>query len=145
MPYSDKLLAVLIEQKKRPRLRKRDRIFWAWLSRFWSNWRSVLVIVQAETVVRWHHQGCRLYWRWKSRTGKVGRPKIDAEIRKLIRCMSSENPLWSTPIRLELRVLGHEASKVTVDKYRVRHHRRMVVHVNVTAHPAAECTAQETV
>ncbi len=45
-------LAVLSEKKRRPRLRNRDRIFWAWLSRFWSNWRSVLVIVQPETVVR---------------------------------------------------------------------------------------------
>ena len=67
-------LAVLERQSKRPRLRKRDRIFWAWLSRFWSNWRSVLVIVQAETVVRWHQQGFRLYWRWKSQPMEPGRP-----------------------------------------------------------------------
>ncbi|MCH7729132.1 MAG: cyclic nucleotide-binding domain-containing protein [Planctomycetes bacterium] len=81
-------------------------------------------IVQPETVVRWHQQGFRLYWRWKSRSGKVGRPTIDAEIRKLIRRMSRENPLWGTPrIRSELRLLGHEASKATVDKYKVCHHK----------------------
>ncbi len=115
-------LAVLQQKSKRPRLRKRDRIFWAWLSRFWSNWRSALVIVQPETVVRWHQQGFRLYWRWNSRSGKVGRPTIDAEIRKLIRRMSRENPLWGTPrIRSELRLLGYDASKATVDKYRIRH------------------------
>ena len=56
-------LAVLTERKKTPRLRRRDRIFWTWMSRFWSNWRSVLVIVQPETVVRWHQQGFKLYWR----------------------------------------------------------------------------------
>ena len=39
-------LAILAQCSKRPRLRNRDRIFWAWLSRFWSNWHSVLVIVQ---------------------------------------------------------------------------------------------------
>jgi transposase InsO family protein len=182
-------LAILKQCAKRPRLRKRDRIFWAWLSRFWSNWRSVLVIVQPETVVRWHQQGFRLYWRWKSRTGRVGRPAIDAEIRNLIRRMSRENPLWGTPrIRSELRLLGYEASKATVDKYRVRHrkppsqtwrtfldnhardivavdfftvptatfrilfcfivlrhHRRMVVHFNVTANPTAQWTAQQVV
>ena len=44
-------LAVLSDKKRRPRLRKHDRIFWAWLSRFWSTWRSVLVIVQPGTVV----------------------------------------------------------------------------------------------
>ena len=114
-------LAILELQSKRPRLRKRDRIFWAWLSRLWSNWRAALVIVQLETVLRCHRQGFRLYWRWKSRSRKPGRPKIDAEIRKLIRRMSSENPLWGTPrIQSELQLLGYEASKATVDKYRIR-------------------------
>ncbi len=115
-------LAALQHKSKRPRLRKCDRILWVWLSRLWSSWRSVLVIVQPETVVRWHQQGFKLYWRWKSRSRRPGRPKIDAEIRKLIRRMSSENPLWGTPrIRSELRLLGYEASKATVDKYKVRH------------------------
>ncbi|MCH7994861.1 MAG: hypothetical protein IIB57_10530, partial [Planctomycetes bacterium] len=50
-------LAILEHTSRRPRLRERDRILWVWLSRFWSNWRSVLVIVQPETVVRWHQQG----------------------------------------------------------------------------------------
>ena len=53
-------LATLEHKSKRPRLRKRGRIFGAWLSRLWSNWRSVLVIVQPQTVVRWHHQGLKL-------------------------------------------------------------------------------------
>lgn len=70
-------LAVLERRSKRPRLRKRDRIFWVWLSCFWSNWCSVLVIVQPETVVRWHQQGFKLYWRWKSRSRKPGRPPFD--------------------------------------------------------------------
>ncbi len=85
-------LALLQHSSKRPKLRKRDRIFWVWLSRLWPNGRSVLLIVQPETVVRWHQQGFKLYWRWKSRSRKPGRPKIDAEIRKLIRRMSLENP-----------------------------------------------------
>ena len=89
-------LAVLHQSAKRPRLRQRDRVFWVWLSRLWKNWRSVLVIVQVQpdTVVSWHRQGFRLYWRWKSRRGKVGRPKIEQEIRDLIRRMSRENPIW---------------------------------------------------
>ena len=60
-------LAVLEQRSKRPRLRNRDRIFWSWITRLWSNWRSVLVIVQPDTVLGWHRQGFRLYWRWKSR------------------------------------------------------------------------------
>ncbi len=181
-------LAVLEQRSKRPRLRNRDRIFWTWIARLWSNWRSVLVIVQPDTVLGWHRQGFRLYWRWKSR-GRSGRPKIDVEIRKLIRRMSLENPLWGTPrIRSELRLLAYEASKATVDLCKVRHrrppsqtwrtfldnyvrdivavdfftvptatfrilfcfivrrhHRRMVVHFNATAHPTAEWTAQQVV
>lgn len=53
-------LAVLEHKSKRPRLRKRDRIFWVWLSRLWAGWRSVLVIVQPDTVARWHREGFRL-------------------------------------------------------------------------------------
>ena len=59
-------LAVCRQSAKRPRLRPRDRVFWAWLSRLWPNWRSALAIVQPETVVKWHRMGFRLYWRWKS-------------------------------------------------------------------------------
>jgi hypothetical protein len=59
-------LAVLQVSMKRPRLRKRDRILWVWLSRLWADWRSGLMIVKPETVIRWHRQGFRLCWRWKS-------------------------------------------------------------------------------
>ena len=58
-------LAVQQRIAKRPRLRRRDRIFWVWLSRFWRNWRSSVLIVKPETVVRWHKQGFKLYWTWK--------------------------------------------------------------------------------
>ena len=45
-------------------LRRRDRVLWAWLSRIWKDWRSNLVIVKPDTVVSWHRQDFRLYWRW---------------------------------------------------------------------------------
>jgi hypothetical protein len=112
-------LAILQQKSKTPRLRKRDRIFWVWLSKLWSGWRSVLVIVQPDTVVGWNRQGFKLFWRWKSR-GKPGRPRIEAEIRKLIRRMSRENPLWGTPrIQSELALLGHIVAASTVDQYRI--------------------------
>lgn len=113
-------LAILREKVKRPSLRKRDRIFWAVLSRVWSNWRSVLLIVQPDTVARWHREGFKLFWRWKSRA-KRGRPSIEAEIRALIKQMSRENPSWGVPrIQSELALLGHVVSEATVRKYRVR-------------------------
>lgn len=64
-------LGVLQRSVKRPRLHQRDRVFWVWLSRFWPDWRSSLLIVKPETVIRWHREGFKLYWRWKS-CGKTG-------------------------------------------------------------------------
>ena len=111
---------VLQRSVKRPKLRKRDRIFWVWLSRLWPNWRSALAIVQPSTVIHWHRQGFRLYWRWKSRR-KGGRPKIDREVRDFIRRMSQENVTWGAPrILSELRLLGYDVAESTVAKYMVR-------------------------
>lgn len=85
-------VAVFKQSVKRPKLRPRDRVFWVWLSQLWPNWQSALVLVQPETVIRWHRQGFKLYWRRKSRGRKPGRPPIAREIRDLIRRMSRENP-----------------------------------------------------
>jgi putative transposase len=81
-------------KRKRPRapLRAQDRIFWILLRRLWPAWRNVLFIVKLETVVAWHRAGFRLFWRLRSRTKNPGRPKIDAEIRAVIRKMVEENP-----------------------------------------------------
>ncbi|MEX2170788.1 MAG: integrase core domain-containing protein [Pirellulales bacterium] len=109
-------LAVLKREQPRPRLRRRDRIFWVWLSWLWSDWRSALVIVRPETVVGWHRAGFRIYWRLKSR--KSGRPKVLAEVRRLIRRMARENPLWGAPrIQSELKLLGYVLAESTVAKY----------------------------
>src|SRR6185295_8371007 len=111
-------LATYKHQGKRPRLRSLDRMFWAWLSRLWPAWRSALVIVQPATVVGWHRQGFRLYWRWRSRGSKQGRPRVDRRIQGLIRRMSRENPLWGAPrIQSELRLLGHDLAESTVALY----------------------------
>src|SRR5215470_13162603 len=80
----------------RVRLGPTDRILWVWLSRLWTSWRSVLVIVKPETVIAWHRKGFRLFWAWKSRHPQ-GRPMISSEVRNLIRRMSVANPLWGAP------------------------------------------------
>ena len=114
-------VAVYKHSAKHPKLRPRDRVFWVLLSRLWPNWRSVLAIVQPETVIRWHRMGFNLYWRWKSRAGKPGRPPIEREICDLIRRMSRENPTWGAPrILSELLLLGHDVAEGTVAKYMVR-------------------------
>src|SRR6266404_7572900 len=83
-------VAVWKARQMRPRLTATDRIFWVVLSRLWKNWRSSLQVVRPETVVRWHRQGFRRYWAWKSRR-RPGRPAIGSELRDLIRRMSISN------------------------------------------------------
>ena len=66
-------LAVALRPKRRPRLQPRDKLFWVLVHRFATAWRRHLVLVSPDTVVRWHRQGWRLFWRWQSRT-RLGRP-----------------------------------------------------------------------
>src|SRR5215813_5096928 len=114
-------LAVLRRSVKRPKLTSADRLLWAWLCEVWRDWRSSLVIVKPETVIGWHRKGFRLFWTWKVRSGQRGRPPVSKEIRKLIRRMSRENPLWGAPrIHGELLKLGIDVGETSVSKYMVR-------------------------
>jgi putative transposase len=107
--------------RKRSKLTPLDRLFWVFLTRFWSNWRSSLVIVKPETVVAWHRKCFRLFWTWKVRHGQPGRPVVPREIRDLIRQMCRENPTWGAPrIHGELLKLGIDISETSVSKYMVR-------------------------
>ncbi len=113
-------LLVLERQRagRRVRLRASDRLLWVWLSRCWPGWRQSLVLVQPETVIRWHRQGFRLYWRWKSRPKRSGRPGISAEVRELILEMGRAKPTWGAPrIHGELLKLGITIAQSTVSKY----------------------------
>ena len=171
--------------RRRLPLKSGDRLLWVWLSRLWTGWRSALVIVKPQTVIAWHRRGFRLYWTWKSRHARPGRPEIPLELRDLIKKMSLANPLWGAPrIHGELLKLGIELSQATVAKYMPRrgklpsqtwraflsnhvkqlvstdffvvptvsfrvlyvfvvlaHHRRRLLHFNVTANPTSEWTA----
>ena len=46
----------------RPQLRRRDRLFWIWLSKLWGGWRQALVIVKPDTVISWHRHGFKFFW-----------------------------------------------------------------------------------
>ena len=115
-------LAVYQRRQKRPRLRPADRILWSWLAKVWPGWRDALVLVKPETVIAWQRRRLREHWTKLSRSGKPGRPRIPKEIQELIRRMSIVNGSWGSPrIVGELRKLGIELSKSTVEKYMVRH------------------------
>ena len=80
-------------------------------------WRDALVNVKADTLLRWHRQGFRLFWRWKSTP--TGRPRLPRDLRDLIRKMAAENPIWGEErIANELKMkLGIRVSPRTVGKY----------------------------
>src|ERR1700733_1213554 len=108
--------------KKRPKLAVVDRVFWACLSGVWADWESALVIVKPETVIAWHRKGFRLFWTWKVRHGRAGRPAVSCQVRQLIRTMSRANPLRGGPrINGELLKLGIEVGETSVGKYMIRH------------------------
>ena len=87
-------LVVLQRRKPRPRLEDADRRFWMLACRWFGGWRTSLLIVKPQTVLRWHRQGWRAYWRRRSRrTGRPGRRPIAPELRALIRRMTMENRL----------------------------------------------------
>src|ERR671938_593471 len=91
------------------------RLALVWLAR-WFDWRQALVVVQPATLTRWHRQGFRLFWRWKS---TPGRPPIPADLQALIRRMAWENPTWGQErIANELLLkLGIRVAPRTVRKY----------------------------
>ena len=92
---------------KRPTLRRRDRLFWIVLAKTWRGWRSALVVVRPDTVVRWHRQWLRRRWARRSQQTRPGRPGTAAAIRALVIKMGAANPLWGAPrIHGELRKLG---------------------------------------
>jgi len=109
-------LGVLQRRRPQPRFGISDKFFWVILRRLWRGWNRALILIQPETVVRWHRAGFKLYWRWLSRhRTPVGRKCVSRELRELILRMVAENPTWGAPrIHGELKMLGFDTSERTV-------------------------------
>jgi putative transposase len=111
-------LANLRRTSGRPRLRNSERAFWVVLSRLWSRWVEVLVVVKPDTVVRWHRAGFRLFWRWKSRAGTPPDGGVSKETKRLIRQMAEANAGWGAPrIHGELLKLGIDIAERSVSRF----------------------------
>jgi len=110
-------LIVLERQVTRPPLQQRDRQILVILASRIQGWKEALVIVKPDTLVRWHQQEFKLFWRRKSR-GRPGRPPIPAEAIALIEEMAINNRTWRAKrIQGELLKLGIRINRGTVRKY----------------------------
>jgi putative transposase len=109
-------LGVFKQKHPQPRFAATDKFFWVILRRLWAGWKRSLILVQPETVVRWHRTGFKLYWTWLSRHRKcVGRKCVSRELRGLIFRMVADNATWGAPrIHGELKMLGFDISERTV-------------------------------
>jgi transposase InsO family protein len=109
-------LAILKQRHPQPRFAASDKMFWVILRRLWPGWKQALILIQPETVVRWHRAGFKLYWTWLSRNrNRVGRKCVSRELRELIFRMVAENRTWGAPrIHGELKMLGFNISERSV-------------------------------
>jgi transposase InsO family protein len=105
---------------KRLKLPNSDRVLFVWLYQLFPGVADVITIIRPETVIGRHRAGFKAWWRWKSRN-RGGRPKVDRELRDLVRRMCEENPLWGAPrIHGELLKLGFGVAQSTASKYVLR-------------------------
>ncbi len=110
-------LIILRRQIKRPVYRKTDRALLIFLSRMVRTWKQALFIVQPETLLRWHRELFRVFWKHKSKACS-SKPRLSHETIRLIREMTATNRLWGAErIRGELLKLDICVSKRTIQKY----------------------------
>ena len=119
-------LVVMKRRYPRPQVSASDKLFWVILRRLWPEWMHALILVQPETVVRWHRAGFKLYWAWISRRRvRAGRKCVSKKLRELIFRMVAENSTWGAPrIHGELKMLGFDLSERTVLRWVRRAPRR---------------------
>ena len=109
---------LLSRRTKRLTIKPIDRVVLVLTSALTSSWRDAILVVKPDTILRWHRQGFRLLWRWKSRRRKSPGPKISSETIALIKRMATENVTWGAPrIHGELLKLGIKVAKPTVQRY----------------------------
>jgi putative transposase len=110
-------LIVINRQVKKPQFTPLDRLLLVSLASKVEAWKQALLIIKPDTLLHWHRQGFKLFWRFKSKAKKA-KPKISEEAIALIQQMAKDNPSWGAErIRGELLKLNIAVSKRTVRKY----------------------------
>jgi putative transposase len=116
-----KQLALYHERQVKPRRASAPlRLTLVLLAR-WFAWREALTLAQPGTLLRWHREAFRLFWRWRFRPGRL---RLPAELQRLIAAMACDNPSWGEErIAAELLLkLGIRVSPRTVRRYLGRGH-----------------------
>ena len=117
-------LIVAARKVKRPVFHRYERTLITLLVAALPRWRDALLLVKPETVLRWHREGFRLLWRWKSQPTKPPAPRVSPDVVELIRRMAKENRLWGAErIRGELLKLGIHVAKRTIQRHVCEGHR----------------------
>ncbi len=110
-------LIILSRQVKRPAYQKTDRLLLVLLARMVRTWKQALCLVQPETLLRWHRELFRLFWKHKSKAHSR-KLRLSLETISLIKQMAANNRLWGAErIRGELLKLDIRVSKRTIQKY----------------------------
>lgn len=110
-------LAILQRQSKPPHLTLADRFWFLVFASRLKHWKDALVLLKPETLLRWHREGFRLFWKHKSKV-KMPQFKIAPETVALIQQVARENPLWGAErFRGELLKLGIKVAKRTFQRY----------------------------
>ena len=124
-------LIILNRQVKRPLVTKQDRLWMVLFARCTRFWKQDVLVVQPETVLRWHRDIFRFYWRWKSRK-KTRKSRIATETVALIQEMTENNRLWGAEwIQGELLKLGIKVSKQTIQKIHVESQKNAIDWANL--------------
>jgi hypothetical protein len=111
-------LIVASRKIKRPMFKPYERSLVVLLASLLSRWRNAILLVKPETVLRWHREGFRLFWRWKSKNIKTRTSRVDPEVIALIQRIAAENVLWGAErIRGELLKLGIRVAKRTIQRH----------------------------
>jgi transposase InsO family protein len=111
------LLIILRRQVKRPVYEKTDRLLLVLLARMVRSWKQALFLVQPETLLRWHRDLFRVFWKHKAKV-HARKARLSLERINLIKEMAAKNRLWGAErIRGELLKLDIHVSKRTIQKY----------------------------
>lgn len=111
-------LIVASRAVKKPVFRPRERGLLVALTSQVSTWRDAVLLVKPDTVLRWHREGFRLFWKRKTRPKRPRQPRLERETVELIRRMASDNKTWGAErIRGELLKLGIRVAKRTIQRH----------------------------